>query len=193
VARHDLGRAVCKSSWCLFFPSLQLFGAQVPQPVARRSVPRFATHAYSGEQTPLLLSLKAILTSRMRLPREFIEAFLREKAMVYADANTRLEPVLRKYFGDPLSRRAEDFLLCDRQVVEETSQSGSSALVTTRADFRTAAIRIRYHLSAVRESWCIIRMDRPCFCCGGTGKVREEFCRECGGEGWCDQDAKRIG
>ena len=98
----------------------------------------------------------------MTPPREFIEAFLREKAAVYAEANTHLEPVLAKYFGQPLSQRAEDFLLGDRQVVDQASQSGPSAFVTTRARFRNADLRLRYHLAADGESWRIVRMDRPC-------------------------------
>jgi hypothetical protein len=129
----------------------------------------------------------------MTPPQEFIEAFLREKAAVYDEANTRLEPVLAKYCGEPLSQRAEDFLLRDRQVVDQASQSGSSAFVITRAHFRSADLRLRYHLSAAGESWRIVRMDRPCFCCSGTGKLGKEVCRECGGEGWCDQDKKNAG
>lgn len=55
------GRGVDTSSWCLLFV-LMLSGAQVPQLVARRSALRFATHAHPGEQTPLPLPAKAILT-----------------------------------------------------------------------------------------------------------------------------------
>jgi hypothetical protein len=40
-----------------------LSGARVPQPVARRSDSRFATHAYAEEQTPVPPSTKVILTS----------------------------------------------------------------------------------------------------------------------------------
>jgi hypothetical protein len=129
----------------------------------------------------------------MMPPREFIEAFLREKAGVYSEANMRLEPVLARYFAEPLSGRAEDFLLRDRQVVDQASQSGSSALVTTRAHFGSADLWLRYHLAAAGESWRIVRMDRPCFRCGGTGKLGEKVCDACGGEGWCDQDRKKIG
>ena len=57
------GRGVDTSSWCLLFV-LMLSGAQVPQLVARHRS-RGATHAYSGEQTPLSLSPKAILTRRL--------------------------------------------------------------------------------------------------------------------------------
>jgi hypothetical protein len=40
---------------------LLLFGARVPQPVARQPAQRVATHAYSGEQTHLSHSSPAIL------------------------------------------------------------------------------------------------------------------------------------
>jgi len=69
VARHGLGHAVCKSSWCLLFRSSRLSGAQVPQLVARHPALRDATHALSEEQTPLSLPAKAILTRRMSTTR----------------------------------------------------------------------------------------------------------------------------
>ena len=128
------------------------------------------------------------IVSRMTPPQEFLEAFVREKAAVYAEANTRLEPVLAKYFGEPLSQRAQHFLLGDRQVVDEVSQSASSAIVITGARFRTADLRQRYHLAAAGESWKIVRIDRPCFHCRGSGKQGKEVCRECGGEGWYDSN-----
>jgi hypothetical protein len=53
---------VCRSSWCLLFVH-SLFGARVPQLVARQPVLRVATHAL-GEQTPLLVSSTAILSSQ---------------------------------------------------------------------------------------------------------------------------------
>jgi hypothetical protein len=129
----------------------------------------------------------------MTPPQEFFEAYLREKAAVYAEANTRLEPVLAKYFGEPLSQRAQDFLLRDRQVVDEVSQSGSSAMVITQAHFRIGNMRQRYHLAAVGESWKIVRIDRPCFHCRGTGRQGKEICRKCEGEGWYDSNQKNVG
>jgi hypothetical protein len=129
----------------------------------------------------------------MTPPQKFLEGFLREKAEVYADANIRLEPLLAKYYGEPLSQRSEDFLLRDRQVVDEVSQSGSSAMVITRAHFRTADLRKRYHLTAVGETWKIVRIDRSCFHCGGTGRQGKEVCHECGGDGWCDSSQKNVG
>ena len=128
----------------------------------------------------------------MTPPQEFLEAFLREKAEVYAEANTRLEPLLAKYFGEPLAQRTQGFLLSDRQVVDEVSQSGSSAKVTTRAHFRTADLRQRFHLAAVGETWKIVRIDRPCFYCRGTGKQGNEVCGKCEGDGWCDSNQINI-
>ena len=72
AAGQPWGHGVCRSSWCLLFRSFWLSGARVPQlpssiaDLRRMDVARHrsrgATHAYSGEQTPLLLSAKAILT-----------------------------------------------------------------------------------------------------------------------------------
>ena len=129
----------------------------------------------------------------MTPPKEFVETFLREKSGVYDEANTRLEPLLAKYFGEPLSERAQDFLLRDRQVVDEVSQSGASATVITRAHFKTAELRQRYQLTAVGESWKIVQIDRPCFQCRGTGKQGNEVCRMCGGGGWHDRNPTKIG
>jgi DnaJ-class molecular chaperone len=128
----------------------------------------------------------------MTPPQEFLEAFFREKAEVYADANTRLEPLLVRYFGEPLSQRTQGFLLSDRQVVDEVFRSGSSAKVTTRARYPTADLRQRFHLTAVGESWKIVRIDRQCFYCQGTGRQRNEVCRQCRGEGWCDTYQKNV-
>src|SRR5208283_2743837 len=70
-ARQFWSHGVCRSSWCLLFV-LSLFGARVPQPVARQPVLRVATHAL-GEQTPLSLSSPAILTRHPRTTTYEIE------------------------------------------------------------------------------------------------------------------------
>jgi hypothetical protein len=122
----------------------------------------------------------------MTTPQQFIEAFLREKATIYGDANTWLEPVYREYFGEPLLQRTDDFLLRDGQVVDEVKQSATSATIITRAHFKTADILKRYHLSAFGDSWKIVRMDRQCFMCRGTGRSGSAPCERCAGEGWYD-------
>jgi hypothetical protein len=124
----------------------------------------------------------------MSTPKQFIEAFLQEKAAIYADANTRLERVYRGYFGEPLVQRSNSFLLRDRQLVDEVKQSSGSVTVITRAHFKTADIRKRYHLSAVGESWRIVRIDRECFFCRGTGRSGNTACEKCAGEGWHDTE-----
>lgn len=120
----------------------------------------------------------------MTSPQQFLESFLNDKAAVFAEANARLAPVHTKYFGEPLLQRAGDFLLRDRQVCDEVKESESSAMVITRAHFKTADIRMRYHLAAVRESWKIVRIDRECFICRGTGRMGSTACKKCAGEGW---------
>ena len=123
----------------------------------------------------------------MTTPQEFLESFLNEKAAVFGLANARLEPVYARYFGEPLSRHSDSFLLRDRQAVDEVQQqSPTSALVVTRAHFKTADMRARYHLSAVGESWKIVRVDRECFICHGTGRTGTTACKKCAGEGWYD-------
>ena len=79
AARQFWDHGVDKSSWCPFVRSFRLAGARVPQlqssiaelrrmDVARRpDSHRVATHAYPGEQTPLCLSAKAILTRHQSL------------------------------------------------------------------------------------------------------------------------------
>jgi hypothetical protein len=128
----------------------------------------------------------------MVTPQQFVEAFVQEKTTVYGEANARLEPLYRSYFGEPLVQRTKRFLLHDRQVVDEVKQSEAGALVITRSHFPTADWRARYHLSAVGESWKIVRIDRECFICRGTGRSDTTACWSCGGEGWCDVN-DRIG
>jgi hypothetical protein len=77
----------------------------------------------------------------MNTPQQFIEAFLQEKTTIYSEANVQLEPVYRKYFGERLLQRSDDFLLRDRQVVHEVAQSSASATVITYAHFKTADLR----------------------------------------------------
>ena len=122
----------------------------------------------------------------MSTPQQFIEAFFQAKAAIYSDANVRLEPVYRQYFGGPLLQRSDRFLLRDRQVVDEVKQSSASTTVITRAHFKTADLRARYHLSAVGDSWKIVRIDRECFICRGTGLSGSTACKKCTGEGWND-------
>jgi len=122
----------------------------------------------------------------MTSPQEFLEAFLQEKARIHAKANTALEPLYATYFGEPLLQHAGSFLLHERQVIDEVKQSPASATVTTRSHFKAADIRARYHLWAVGESWKIVRIDRECFICRGTGQSGTTVCKKCNGNGWCD-------
>jgi hypothetical protein len=117
----------------------------------------------------------------MNTPQHFIETFLQEKATIYGDANLRLEPVYRKYFGEPLLQRLDGFLLRDRQVVDYGKQSSASTVVITRAHLKTADIRTRYHLAATGETWKIVRIDRECYICRGTGRSGDLACQKCGG------------
>ena len=126
----------------------------------------------------------------MSTPRQFIEAFLQEKAAAYAEANVRVSSIHTNYFGNQLLQRAGALLLRDpsKAVIEDVKQSKVSAMVITRAPApRDTILRERYHLSADGESWKIIRMDRECFLCGGTGRSEEVVCRKCDGEGWYDK------
>ena len=113
---------------------------------------------------------------------------MQEKASVYAEANVHLSPVYTRCFGEPLSQRARDFMLPDRmeEVIEDVKQSADSASVITRRHFKTADIRTRYHLASVGETWKIVRIDRECFWCRGTGGSESSRCQKCDGEGWYD-------
>ena|SRR5947209_4272778 len=124
----------------------------------------------------------------MTTPQQFVESFLQEKAAAHAGANVRLVPVYAKYFGEPLSKHAREFLLRDKveTAFEDVKQSGGLATAITREHFRSGDIRTRYHLAAVGESWKISRIDRECFLCHGTGKLGEMVCRKCGGARWYD-------
>jgi len=122
--------------------------------------------------------------SHMTTPKQFLEAFFQKKASIYSDANTRLERAYAEYFGEPLLGQADSFLLRDNQVVDEVMQATESATVITRAHFKTADLLTRYLLSAVGESWRIVKIERQCFICHGTGRFGATPCKRCGGEGW---------
>jgi hypothetical protein len=125
---------------------------------------------------------------RMSTPQQFLESFWQEKVEAYADANVRLEAVHTKYFGEPLLKHARDFLMRDkvRTVFEVQQKAGSAVVITREPLVRDAAMRNRYHLSAVGESWKITRIDRECLHCGGTGRAGRMTCERCDGEGWYD-------
>jgi DnaJ-class molecular chaperone len=124
----------------------------------------------------------------MVTPQQFLESFLQEKASVYAQANLHLAPVYAKYFGEPLSQRAQDFMLGHKieVVVEDVKQAADSASAIIRDHFRTGDIRTRYHLASFGETWKIIRVDRECLRCRATGGSEGPRCPKCGGEGWYD-------
>ncbi len=124
--------------------------------------------------------------------QEALQSFLREKAAAFGEANAHLTPVHKKYFGRPLLRRAGDFLLRDtvQQAFDEVRESEGSATIVTREHFKTADLRMRYHLAAVGGAWKIVRIDRECLCCQLKGHVRGVDCPVCGGEGWYDPRGK---
>ncbi len=124
--------------------------------------------------------------------QEALQSFLREKAAAFAEANAHLAPVHKKYFGQPLLGRANDFLLRDKvqEAFDEVRESGGSAIIITREHFKTADLRTRYHLAAVGDVWKIVRIDRECLCCQLKGQLRDARCPVCGGEGWYDPRAK---
>jgi hypothetical protein len=128
------------------------------------------------------------LLGRMNTPQQFLETFLQAKASVYADANVHLSPVYAKFFGEPLSQRARDFMLPDRveDVIEDVKQSAGSVRAITRRHFKTADISKRYHLAPDGKTWKIVRIDRECFWCHGTGQSGSSRCQKCDGEGWHD-------
>lgn len=127
----------------------------------------------------------------MITPKQFLEAFLNAKVTVYAEANEHLAPVYARYFGEPLSKRLDDFLLprVVGEVVEDVKQSDNSAIAITRQPVSSTELRRRYHLVAEGESWKIVRFDRECFICRHNGK--SPTCQRCGGEGWCDTADKK--
>ena len=113
---------------------------------------------------------------------------MQEKALIYAQANVHLAPVYTKYFGEPLSQRTHDFLLGPKMgaVVEDVKQTANYASAVIRQHFKTSDLRTRYQLAPFGETWKIVRIDRECFYCRGTGQVESSRCQECDGEGWID-------
>jgi len=128
----------------------------------------------------------------MTTPQQFLESLFREKVAVYAEANVRLEPIYAKYFGEPLAKHTRDFLLQEKVVefIDDVKESSGSAVVITSIRsqrWASAVIRARYHLVTLGGDWKIIRIDRECLYCRGTGKSGSEACQKCGGEGWIDR------
>ena len=121
----------------------------------------------------------------MTSPQQFLESFLREKTAASAEARPYLNAVYSRYFGEPLSQHAEQFMprAVVRAEVETVRHSDSTASVVTREHFATADLRTRYRLAASGESWKIIGIDRECFICRGAS---DSQCHKCAGEGWYD-------
>ena len=109
----------------------------------------------------------------MTTPQQFLEAFLREKTVAWAQARPHLITVYAKYFGEPLSQHAERFMPRDavRAVVEDVRQSDGVASAVTREHFKSADIRTRYRLAALgrvgrSSAWiasvsCVAAPGRP--------------------------------
>jgi hypothetical protein len=73
-----------------------------------------------------------------------------------------------------------------REIVEDVRQSDGVVTAVTREHFKTADIRTRYHLTPVGDTWKIVRIDRQCVWCQGTGQSDGSRCQKCDGEGWHD-------
>lgn len=124
----------------------------------------------------------------MITPRQFLECFLQDKAMAWAEARPRLRAVYGRYFGEPLSRHAEDFMpkATAQAEVEDVRQSDGTASAVIREHFAAADIRTRYRLAASGASWRITGIDHECFKCRGRGESGFSRCQKCHGEGWYD-------
>lgn len=120
--------------------------------------------------------------------KQFLESFVQERARGYAQAADLLAPVYAKYFGEPLSKRASDFVPHARANVdfEDVKETAAAATVVTRERFGGGDIHTRFHLAVVGEGWRIIRIDRQCFSCERTGRVGGSVCMRCHGVGWYD-------
>ena len=124
----------------------------------------------------------------MITPRQFLECFLQDKTDAWAEARPHLRAVYGRYFGEPLSRHAEDFMpkATAQAEVEDVRQSDGTASAVIREHFAAADIRTRYRLAASGASWRIIGIDRECFICRGKGESVGFRCQKCHGEGWYD-------
>jgi hypothetical protein len=79
----------------------------------------------------------------MTAPQQFLASFLQERAEAYAEANLRLRPIYVKYFGEPLSEHAHDFLPPGREAAfEDVKQTAGSATLVT-ANISKARISAR--------------------------------------------------
>jgi hypothetical protein len=130
----------------------------------------------------------------MTTPQQFLESYLEEKTAAWAVARPHLSAVHATYFGEPLSRHAEQFMprATVRAVVEDVRQSDGGASAVTREHFPTADIRTRYRLAVSGDSWKIIGIDRECFLCRGTGQSGDSRCLKCDGEGWYERDRGEV-
>ena len=125
----------------------------------------------------------------MTTPQSFLELFLREKTAAWAEARPHLTTVYTKYFGEPLLKRADQFMPRNfAATVENVNQSDGAATAVVREHFKRADIRTRYRLVPVGESWKIVGIDHACFVCQGTGQSNGSRCPTCGGEGWFEPE-----
>ena len=110
----------------------------------------------------------------MQTPEQFLSSFLKGRAAAYALANEKLAPLHAKCFGEPLLGHAGDFLLRDgsQAAFEEVRSSGDTVTIITREHFEIRDLCLRYHLAKVSEEWRIVRIDRECVLCRGTGQGR---------------------
>jgi hypothetical protein len=94
----------------------------------QKHIRRVATVAPSHCTSPLLAYCWLIT------PQQFLESFLQEKAAAYSETNTRLRPVYAKYFGEPLSKNANEFLMRDpaQAAFDDVKLLADSAIVITR-------------------------------------------------------------
>jgi hypothetical protein len=101
-------------------------------PVRRRQSFRLFASVSPGHPpsapTPSALEKCPFSCSRTEVstPEDFLRAFLRERDLAYAGVNERLSAVHTKYFGEPLSQHAAEFLLHDRANVHTPNHQPST-------------------------------------------------------------------
>jgi len=125
----------------------------------------------------------------MQSAQEFIESFLREKAVVFRLTRQACHQFDKKFFSESIVTCRSNWNEDRNRNLESVSLIDTSndtvSFITTELIFRRTH-RKRYHLRISENKWEIHKQEDECFLCKGTGLSAEKPCRHCHGIGWKD-------
>jgi hypothetical protein len=123
----------------------------------------------------------------MQSPEEFIKCYLREHAELLRAHLHQSTPFHEKYYDEAFLKRYREFHTFESANPESlvsVENSGDTATAITSKILWGTEQGSRYHLTLSEERWRIMKVERRCHYCQGSGNLFGKVCDGCNGTGW---------